>query len=415
MSPGEGALELEMSTAKSRGERLFTLDFALIWLAMLLFYTSYNALIPTLPPYVLRIGGTEADVGVVMGVLPLASVLMRLVSGQWIDRGHKKTLLAGGAIVFFVASILYMAIPFLKGLVAVRLLHGLGLGMYSTAASSLTADAAPPARRGEALGYLMLATSMSMAIGPAAGLYVVNAFSYTALFWMSAALALTVLACVTMVRTPAQQAQQARQEPGATSLSAFIGTEALFPAVVLFLGSATYGSIASFVALYAESRGVHNSGAFFTAFAVSMFVTRVFSGRLSDRFGRAHVIIPSFAMICIGMALLATAKSTAALVAAAAFYGMGYSTMQPMITAYTVDNVSAGRRGVAIGTLLAMYDMGIAMGGIVSGRIASAAPLAAIYWTMAAVGGLGMLVFAAGQARFTARSAVAHDTVTHGS
>ena len=91
MSPGEGALELEMSTAKSRGERLFTLDFALIWLAMLLFYTSYNALIPTLPPYVLRIGGTEADVGVVMGVLPLASVLMRLVSGQWIDRGHKKT------------------------------------------------------------------------------------------------------------------------------------------------------------------------------------------------------------------------------------------------------------------------------------------------------------------------------------
>ena len=50
-----------------------------------------------------------------------------------------------------------------------------------------------------------------------------------------------------------------------------------------------------------------------------------------------------------------------------------------------------------------MYDMGIAMGGIVSGRIASAAPLAAIYWTMAVVGGLGMLVFAAGK-RFTARA-----------
>lgn len=378
----------------------------------MLFYISYHVLIPTLPPYVLRMGGSEYDAGLVMSAFPLASVLMRPAAGQWVDRGHKKVLLVGGALIYFTAAILYMVTPFLKGLVAVRFLHGLGMGMYSTAASSLTADAAPPERRGEALGYFMLATSMAMAIGPAAGLYVSNSFSYVALFSVSATLALTALACALMVKPPAWLApssQECAAEGGGPSsagarLRALVGVEALFPAAVLFLGAATYGSIASFLALYAESRGVHNSGMFFTSFALAMFTTRIFSGRLSDRFGRARVITPSFAMLCIGLALLAMARSAAAMVAAAAFYGVGFSTMQPMITAFTVDHVGAGRRGAAIGTLLAMYDMGVALGGIVGGRIAGVSSLSGMYWAMAAVGVLGMVIFGAGHAGFSANS-----------
>ncbi|MGI6146777.1 MAG: MFS transporter [Firmicutes bacterium] len=410
---------MDPSNSPTRTATLFTPGFVLLCFATLMFYVSYQVLIPTLPPYVLQMGGGEYHVGLVMSAFPLASVLMRPFAGQWIDAGYKKVLLVCGALVYLSASILYMVTPFLNGLVAVRFLHGLGMGLYSTAASSLTADSAPPSRRGEALGYFMLATSMAMAIGPALGVYVTDHLSYVALFALSAALSLGALLCALPVKQPGRAggprvgdadgsdaaSGHAIRQSLSSRLKCLVGLEAMFPSVVIFLGSATWGSIASFLALFAESRGIHNSGVFFSAFAVAMFATRLFAGRISDRLGRAHVIIPSFVAVCIGMLLLAAAKSVREVVVSAVFYGMGFSTMQPMITAFTVDHVAPHRRGAAIGTLLAMYDMGTALGGILAGRIAAIASIDAVFWPMAGVAACGLLVFVAGHKRYSARNA----------
>ena len=171
-------------------------------------------------------------------------------------------------------------------------MHGLGMWIYSTAASSLTADSAPPSRRGEALGYFMLATSMAMAIAPALGVYVTDHLSYVALFALSAALSLGALLCALPVKQPGRAggprvgdadgsdaaSGHAIRQSLSSRLKCLVGLEAMFPSVEIFLGSATWGSIASFLALFAESRGIHNSGVFFSAFAVAMFATRLFAG-----------------------------------------------------------------------------------------------------------------------------------------
>src|SRR2546426_1114339 len=50
----------------------------------------------------------------------------------------------------------------------------------------------------------------------------------------------------------------------------------------LFLCSFGYGGVTSFVAVYAEQSGISPKGIFFTSFAITVLVTRVFSGRLAD-------------------------------------------------------------------------------------------------------------------------------------
>ncbi|MGE5592859.1 MAG: MFS transporter [Betaproteobacteria bacterium] len=412
------------------GKTLFTRNFILAWLATFLFYISSHLLLPTLPMYVLGLGGTEGDVGLVMSAFAMASVFMRFFAGQWVDRGGKKSLMLAGALVYVASAALYVVVAQVKGLAAVRFLHGLGIGMYSTAASSLISDSVPYHRRGEGLGYFMLATSLAMAVGPVVGVGIVERLSYEALFATSGVLAGIVVICTLSITIPSAEATGVpflrarrgrsgkRGHDGACAggpdgfrrlggcqqafarIASFFGLEALFPSVTLGLGSATYGSIASFVAVYASSRGIRNPGVFFTVFALSMFATRTFAGRISDRHGRASVIAPGLAAIALGMATLAGATSLASFVLAAVIYGVGFSVMQPTVTALTVDHVPPGRRGTALGTLLAMYDVGVALGGVVAGWIAERLPLHAVYWCMSGVGVLGLIFFLSGYRRY---------------
>lgn len=372
---------------------------------------SFHLLLPTLPVYVLGLGGTEGDVGLVMSAFAMASVFMRPFAGQWVDRGHKKDLMLAGAVVYVTSAILYYLVPHVKGLVAVRFLHGLGIGMYSTAASSLISDAAPRKRRGEALGYFLLATSLAMAIGPAVGILIVERLSYFALFASSAILAAIVFICTLAVSVSARPsailngATRPRRVGGwhrklATGVGSLISLEAAFPAIALAFGSATYGSVASFLAVYARSRGITRSGVFFTAFALSMFATRTIAGKISDRRGRAAVIVPGLIAICVGMGILATATSISEFVLAAIVYGVGFSVMQPTVTALMVEHVRPERRGAAMGTLLAMYDVGMASGGILAGKIAERLSLPAIYWSMSFVGACGLIFFLSGYKRY---------------
>lgn len=438
-----------METGTGCGGKLLTRNFVLTCFATFLFYNSFHLLLPTLPVYVLGLGGSEGDVGLVMSAFAMASVFMRPFAGRWVDRGGKKGLMLAGALVYVTSAVLYGIVTHVKGLVAVRFLHGLGIGMYSTAASSLISDSVPYHRRGEGLGYFLLATSLAMAVGPIVGVGIVESLSYGALFATSGVLAGIVFICTLCISVPSAasrdtggskvrlfsriRGERMHEEYGPlhdgcrvscgrvdgghnehsshttggpdgvlARIGSFLGLEALFPSVTLGLGSATYGSIASFIAVYAKSKGIGNPGVFFTVFALSMFATRTFAGKISDKYGRASVIAPGLAAISLGMAALANASSLASFVFAAVVYGIGFSVMQPTVTALLVDHVPPARRGTALGTLLAMYDVGVAVGGVLAGWIAEHLPLHAVYWCMSGVGACGLVFFACGYQRYCA-------------
>jgi len=63
--------------------------------------------------------------------------------------------------------LLYNNMTSVTSLLLLRVLHGIGWGAATTAASTLIADIAPPSRRGEAMGIFGMASNVAMAIGPA--------------------------------------------------------------------------------------------------------------------------------------------------------------------------------------------------------------------------------------------------------
>src|SRR5438105_12756170 len=83
-----------------------------------------------LPLYIAALGGTEVEIGLVMGLYNAVGIVCQPLIGPWTDAvGRKPFMLAGVALVIFAALLATIAdqIPFFA---AVRVLQGLGFSCF---------------------------------------------------------------------------------------------------------------------------------------------------------------------------------------------------------------------------------------------------------------------------------------------
>jgi MFS family permease len=67
-------------------------------------------------------------------------------------------------------------------MIAIRAFHGLSIAAFVVAYSALVLDLAPPANRGELLGYMTLVNPIGLALGPALGGFLYEATGFTTAF-----------------------------------------------------------------------------------------------------------------------------------------------------------------------------------------------------------------------------------------
>lgn len=344
---------------KPENGKLFTKNFILTSLSTFTLFTSFYFLLITLPFYIQKLGGSESEIGYIIGVFTISAVFLRPFIGREVDKHGRKKLLVAGMVVFFLSMMLYNYTNDVTSLLLLRILHGIGWGAVTTAASTLIADIAPPARRGEAMGIFGMSSNVAMAIGPVLSMILLKAYDFPVLFSVSAAIALISLLLV----LPISEKVVKRPE------TPLFSKEALFPSALMFTISLTYGSIVSFLPLFQEKQGIANAGIFFSVFAITLILVRALAGKLSDIKGRKFVIVPGMIIITLGLWFVATANSLTTFLAAALLYGLGFGLFHPTLMALLVDRVSPQGRGAAMGTFSAAFDLGIGVGSIIMGIV----------------------------------------------
>jgi MFS family permease len=374
----------------NKPEPLLSRDFALACAGNFTFFGSMHFLLPALPIFVVSLGGHESDVGMVMGAFTLTSVLLRPYVGRGVDNGRRKPFLLLGALIFTLASLSYNLASSVALVFLVRAFHGAGIACFTTAASTYIADIAPASRRGAALGYYGMFSNVAMSIGPFLGGLLMRAFSLPVLFAASAGMGLTSMGIVSLLREPAKALSP---RPTAAAPRPLICRSAVFPSLVMFSVSLTYGTVLSFLPLLAVERKIENFEVFFTAFALALIVVRAVAGGLSDRFGRAAVIVPGMALTMASMVLLSVASSLPVLLLVAALYGLGFGAVSPVLQAFTVDRAGLGDRGAAMATYSAAFDLGIGVGSVLLGYILQVSTFSVMYLTAAGCVVVGLAGF----------------------
>lgn len=368
-------------------ERLWTRDYILISIANLFITTGFQMLLPILPVFSAKLGGSDSWAGMVVGIFTFSAVLMRPIAGRLLDKQGRRGVYLIGLIVFLICVVAYNWTSTILVLLILRFIHGFGWGASSTASSTIASDIIPKSRLGEGMGYFGLTSTLAMAIAPALGLELLNLYEFNTVFNVSAGVVLISIFIAVLIKYHKPDTQQKIDKSGMFERSAIL------PAVVIFFVTMTYGSIVSFIALYAAQRQVENIGLFFTVYAIALLISRPYFGSLTDKKGTSFAVLPGIIFVILSMSLIYFANSFVAFLIAGFIYGIGFGAIQPALQAMSVRNVNHSRRGAANATFFLGFDLGIGAGAIIWGIIAESLGYQIIYLLSIIPAVIGALVY----------------------
>ncbi len=369
-------------------------NLGVLFTAGLLFWASLASLLPTLPLYVKSIGAPDGQLGIVMGSFAIGLLMFRPQAGRMADHRGRKIVLLIGMSAATLAPICHLLTQSIPVLMIVRAFHGISIAAFTTAYSSLVVDIAPPENRGELIGYMSLVNPIGMAVGPAIGGYLQEFTTYAPVFVLSSILGMISMTCAMFVKAPPVQHQPQDRKTERLYWRMLLSDRIRVPTITMLLIGIAFGAIATFVPLYIKESNVGlNSGLFYTAAAVTSFMTRFVSGKASDRYGRGRFI--SIGLLCYAFAMIALwqANTASTFLLAGALEGIGGGTFLPIMIALVADRCYPHERGRIFGLFIGGFDLGIALAGPILGSVSNAIGYRSLYGVAAIVAFSAFVVF----------------------
>jgi len=368
--------------------KILTRDFILAFFAQFAFTLANHILIPTLPIYLSRLGSRETEIGVLIGVFTVSSLVLRPLTGKILLRTPEKKMMITGALLFGLGSIGYfVALPFWPFFL-IRVFQGVGYAFFYTASFTLIANISPEAHRGQSLSYFLLALNISLALGPSLGMFLINRFDFTMLFLVCLGLSLGSFFIIIKL----ESRQVAPIEDSSIASRFLISREALPASTMGFFFFIIWGAITTFFPLYAIRHGVINPGLFFTMIAVMIISSRVLGARVSDLYSSEKIILPCLIILMVPTVIIAFSKTLSMFVLAGLIWGIGHAFFYPALVVYILDRVGSSR-SLAMGTLTGMTDLGIFVGPAVMGMVIQVASYPIMFLCLSLIGMISLIYF----------------------
>ena len=383
-----------MMPRSEQDETRYPRDFWLALGAAFFFFSCFHFLLTSLPLYVQDLGGSETQIGLVVGAFALSAIVARPLVGGGVDRWGRKPSLLTGALISTVASLAYMAAHSVWAILAVRVFHGAGMAFFTTGYFAMVTDLAPPGRRGEALALAGMAPSASLLFAPLAGARLLQGTGFRAVLIVSCIFGLLSLIAVSLV---GERFQPRREHSQAVAWKEIVARPAVvIPLLIVIVVGVSFGAVVTFLPLFATERGVPGMGHFFTLYAAVNLLGQPWAGRLSDRLGRRRVTLPGLLLMGISFALLGLCYSSLMLLGAAAAYGLAMGLARPSLDAAIADGAPPEGRGIAMGFDFACFDLGVGLGSFGLGVVAAAWGYGYMYGAVALSALLAALTLALG-------------------
>jgi predicted MFS family arabinose efflux permease len=346
-------------------QKIFTHDFILAFVAQLALTSVMQLLIPTLPIYLKSLGSTEIEIGILVGMLGLASLASRPLVGRALVRVREKTFMIAGALLHVVSSTAYLVTPPFWPLLIVRLMQGAAFGFFHTASTTYVVGISAPSYRARILGYFSLTMNIAAAIAPPLGILLIDRFGFFHLFVVCSVLSFFMLLATAVLRK-----SDVRLAPDPEEKKGFLlSRKAVPPSIISFFGLFVWASVSTFFPLYARGHGMENPGLFFTVMAIMLILGRTLGGRLLDMRSKQKLIIPCIVSSIVAMFLLAYSTTLPMFLVVAVLWGAGHAFLMPALLGYSLE-LSGEGTGPVVATFYAISDMGVFLGPLFMGFVA---------------------------------------------
>lgn len=352
---------------KGSEERLLTRGFLLVCASNFLAFFAIYMVIPILPVFLEERGYSNAFIGFIMSVATMVA-LLRPFFGRLADDHGRKRLLTAGTLLLGLSTFFYASFSTSLPLLVIRFLNGCGLAAFHTAAYAMIGDLAPPSRRLQGIALFYISVDVSIALAPPAAEALRLAWGYTPVYLLAGAIAVLSFLASLLVPETGTAAAAGRGERAKARFTPL--QKAIYTATMGF--TLTFGSLQTFIVLSSQSKGVDQGELFFTVFAATLIAFRLGVGRRADRINRRHLVLASGLMTLAGLGMLAYVNGLVLLLSGSLVYAIGFAYLPTTLSALLLDHTPPEMRGRALGMFMAVFDVGIGLGGIALGPVADA-------------------------------------------
>lgn len=378
------------TTSPAEPPPLLSVAYAMAVVAVHFYFVSYTMSLVEIP----RAMQDEPAwlVGIVVGSFGIAGMITRPLVGILVDGGNRQRWLRLGALGTVIAFAGYALELGPWPTMIFRAIHGVAMGAFTTALLSIVGSNLPPARRGLGIGLYYSSSSVSGLYGAAIAVWLFEGASLQAAFLVSGAAAAGALVFGALAGPGKANAPVAPSD-GPRKRPPLFSPTGLLPAVVFLAMTTPWGAINAFLPLFAEEQSLGNPGLFYTFVAIAQLTARALAGAISDRFGRAAVVIPALMIGFGGLVILSTAQTPVMLLASALCVGLGLAGTQTAIVALIVDRTPPAALGSGMATFTMAWDVGQVIGSIGLGVVAGFTSYAFVFGLCAISPLMGLALF----------------------
>jgi len=382
-------MEEGLSTSTLADDKLFKRDFVTICTSNFLAYFSIYLIVPILPVYLEEQGYSNALIGALMAMFTVAA-LLRPLFGRIADNRGRRIVLFWGTLMLGGSTFLYAAFGSALPLFFVRFLNGIGLAAFHTAAYAVIGDLAPSTRRLQAIALFYMSVDLTIGIAPIVAKEMESAWGFTPVYILAGCLAMLAMFVSLAVReTRSHGLREQRGKRPRIKLTAL--QKAIFVNTMGF--TLTFGALQTFIILSSEAKGIDQGELFFTIFAITLIVFRLGVGRKADRWPRRPLIAASATASLVGLVIISFAANLTILVTGIFIYALGFAYLPTTLSALLLDQTPVSDRGAALGIFMAVFDVGIGLGGIALGPLADLWNYTTMYLVGGAIALSGLIYF----------------------
>lgn len=375
---------------------LYTPAFAALYIANLALVASFAAFF-LFPLFITEHGGSQQDIGIIMGIFALASAACRPWVAEMVDRFGRKRSYTLGSIIMTLMPLLHLLLNgplsnYYLPLLLLRIVHGIGLAICFTAVFTFIVDLIPAERLNEGIGMFGTSGLTGLAIGPAITEPILNHFGFSAFFLTSSGLAALGL----LLHLPLRDRHQEQNLATDSELSFFRllrQRKMLVSAGLALVFGFGLAATANFIAPLAKERQLEMISLYYLAYSCAAVGIRFFSGRLADRIGENRIIPWGFLLAAAGLVLVPFIHGSLLLLLCGFIFGVGHGLLFPAINTMAIRNEPYAVRGKVTGIFTGGIDSGSFVGALVLGQIGESFGYGWLFLAAAATVLSGLWVF----------------------